>query len=53
LAQGPEEKCARSGRTAGFAGVVICFSPILTDGLVAVGGDWPGPDMRRIRLRVN
>src|SRR5262249_13609601 len=53
LAQGPEEKCARSGRTAGFAGVVIAMSPILTDGLVAVGSDWPAADMRSNQLPVN
>jgi hypothetical protein len=42
-----------SGRTAGLAGVVIAMSPILADGLVAVGGDWPGARMLPNPLRVN
>jgi hypothetical protein len=29
------------------------MSPILTDGLVAVGGDWPGRDMLPNGFRVN
>src|ERR1700748_426583 len=41
LAQGPDENSGRAGRMAGFAGVVIAMSPILTDGLRPVGRAWP------------
>src|SRR3990167_851002 len=41
LAHGPEENSGRAGRMAGFGGVVIAMSPILTDEQRPVGRAWP------------
>jgi hypothetical protein len=38
---GPEENRGSAGRTAGLAGVVINFSPILTDERPPLGADGP------------
>src|SRR5262245_47377028 len=42
---GPEENRGSAGRTAGLAGVVIKFSPILTDGRPPLGADGPSAEV--------